>query len=136
MYGFNRAVCFLTAGLLFSFPCLAKDFQIVKHHDPISIDPQLTLTEVVDITLENHPEGKLIPALEQEVEALRRRGNSWLAGAPSASFYYVDDTLGEDEGAREIDADMEFPLWNWGQRSAGQGLLTVRDRVHRILRLL
>ncbi len=120
MYGFYRVVCFFSIWLLFAVPCLAKDYQIVKHHDPISIDPQLSLTEVVELTLEKHPEGKLIPAMEQEVEALRRRGDSWLAGAPSASFYYVDDTLGADIGAREIDADMEFPLWNWGQRSAGQ----------------
>lgn len=122
MYGFYRAVCFISAWLLFAVPCLAKDFQIVEHYDSISIDPQLTLTDVVDITLQEHPEGKLIPAMEQEVEALRRRGDSWLAGAPSASFYYVDDTLGADIGKREIDADMEFPLWNWGQRSAGQHL--------------
>ena len=120
MCGLNRTVCFFSAWLLLAVPCLAKDFQIVEHHDPINIDPQLSLTEVVELTLTEHPEGKLIPALEQEVEALRRRGDSWLAGAPSASFYYVDDTLGADTGAREIDADLEFPLWNWGQRDAGQ----------------
>jgi len=101
---------------------LAKQEHIVDHHHEISVDPQLTLTELVDITLEKYPDASIIPALQQEVKALKQRGNSWLAGALTASFYYRDDAVGNDTGNREIEGAIEMPVWNWGQRSAGQKL--------------
>jgi outer membrane protein TolC len=101
---------------------LAEQEHIVDHHHQISVDPQLTLAELVQITLEKHPSAAIIPALQQEVEALKQRGNSWLAGALTASFYYRDDAISNDTGNREIEGAIEMPVWNWGQRAAGQKL--------------
>jgi outer membrane protein TolC len=121
MYKLNPVWFFI--GLMVVPPLsLARPEHLVQHHDPIIVDPQLTLPELVDITLENYPEAIMIPALQQEVEALTQRGNSFLAGALSASFYYRDDAVGNDTGNREIEGSIEAPLWNWGQRQAGQNL--------------
>ncbi len=113
---------FFICVLINSTISLAEQEHIVDHHHQISVDPQLTLAELVQITLEKHPNAAIIPALQQEAEALKLRGNSWLAGALTASFYYRDDAVGNDTGNREIEGAIEMPLWNWGQREAGQQL--------------
>ena len=118
---FKPPVWFFPVWFLSILPCFAEE-HLVDHHDPITIDQQLTLSDVINLTLEKYPDAALIPALEAEAEALQRRGNNWLAAAPSASFYYWDDTVGIDRGTREIDGAIELPLWNWGQREAGQQL--------------
>lgn len=120
MYGFNRIVWLFPIWLLISTPCLGEEDQIVDHHDPITIDPNLSLAELVNNTLEKYPDISLIPALQQEADALQRRGNSWLAGALNIALYFNDDGMADDVGARELEGAVELPLWNWGQREAGQ----------------
>lgn len=90
----------------------------------LSTDSELTLSDLVDLTLQNYPEGALIPALKQEAQALQRRGDSWVAGSLYASFYYRNSWVeGADAtGAPELEGDLEMPLWNWGQRAAAQNL--------------
>lgn len=105
-----------------STSCLAEQQHIVDHYDSISIDPQLSLAELINITFENYPDTRIVPALQQEVIALKQRGNSWLAGALTASMYYRDDLVSDDTGNREIEGAVEIPLWNWGQRKVGQRL--------------
>lgn len=106
--------------LIFNTPVTwALQEPVVEHHDPISVDPQLTLAELVAMTLEKYPDAQLIPAFQQENKALNQRGNNFLAGSLRASFYYRDDAAGNDIGNREIEGAIEAPLWNWGQRQAG-----------------
>ena len=124
MHGMNPAICLVPVWLFLALPVLGEEQQIVPHFDPITVDPQLTLPEVIDLTLEKYPEGALLPALQQEAEALQRRGDSWLAGALSAVFYYRSSWANSaaNTGAPEFQGAIEMPLWNWGQRAAGQQL--------------
>jgi outer membrane protein, heavy metal efflux system len=122
MVFFKRPIWFLPVCYFLIVPCYAEEQHLVDHFDPITIDAQLTLSDVINLTLEKYPDAALIPALQEEAEALQRRGNNWLAAAPSAFFYYWDDTVGADTGRREIDGAIVLPLWNWGQRDAGQQL--------------
>ena len=122
MLGLNRGLWLIPVWLLFTTSSPANEEHIVDHHDPISIDTQLALADVINLTLEKYPEGELIPAMQEEAAALQKRGDSWLGGAPSASFWYWDDTLGDDKGIREMEGMVGFPMWNWGQRDAGQNL--------------
>lgn len=109
--------------LLLATPvCYAHEYAIVDHHHYIQIDKALTLSKVINLTLEKFPDQMLSSALKQEANALQQRGNSWLAGAPSIGMRYQDDLPGDDIGSREIEAELELPLWNWGQRSAGQAV--------------
>ncbi len=121
MYRLNPMWFFISL-MVVSPLSLARSEHLVDHHDPITVDPQLTLSGLVDITLENYPEAVMIPALQQEVEALTQRGNSFFAGSLSASFYYWDDAVANDTGIRELGGEIAAPLWNWGQRQAGQNL--------------
>ncbi len=100
----------------------AEQEYIVDHAHPLSVDPQLTLSQLIDITTKNHPDTRITTALQQQSDVLKLRGNSWLAGALTASMYYRDDLVSDDSGNREIEGAVEIPLWNWGQREKGQQL--------------
>jgi len=108
--------------LLSSTLSFAHEHALVDHHDLIQVNKTLTLSQLIDLTLEKFPEQLLNTAREQEADALQKRGNSWLAGAPVLAFRYKDDSPADDKGYREIEGEVELPLWNWGQRSAGQAV--------------
>lgn len=108
--------------LLATHFCYAHEDAIVDHHDYIQVDKALTLSKVINLTLESFPDRILSSALQQEADALQQRGNSWLAGSPNIAMRYQDDLPFDDIGSREIEAELELPLWNWGQRAAGQAV--------------
>ena len=93
---------------------------VVDHEDPIEIDSQLTLPQLLEQTLEKYPDRLISEALMQEADALQTRGDSWLAGSKVLQHEYHDDRLGSDQGSREAAANVQFTVWNWGQRSAAQ----------------
>jgi len=97
----------------------AESRYIVDHIDEITVDSQLTLSELVNQTLEKYPDYALISAMQNEAAALNQRGSRWFAGAATASMDYKDDFIGSDTGAYEIEGAIELPMWNWGQRAAG-----------------
>ncbi len=97
---------------------------IVSHIDPVQVDAQLTLPLLLEQTLKQYPEFQLQQARQQESAAIHQRGEAWLAGPVTLSASYLDDWLADDTGYREFDAQVEIPLWRWGQREAGQTLAT------------
>lgn len=98
---------------------LAEETHIVDHVDLIALDSQLSLSDLVNQTLEKYPDYALIAAMHQESEALHERGSSWISGAPQLQAYYKDDFAGSGSGAYEFDGTLQVPVWNWGQREAG-----------------
>lgn len=107
----------------------AADQQLLDpaHHDQIEIDPELTLGQVVDLTLEKYPDRLINEALVQEAEALNVRAESWTAGSRALYLDYYDDTVTNQSGNSYADAKMEVTPWFWGQRSAAQA---VADHAH------
>ncbi|MCK5828693.1 MAG: TolC family protein [Methylococcales bacterium] len=122
MSNFRHIIRSLFLILLASPICYAHEHAIVDHHHYFQIDKTLTLSKVIKLTLEKFPDQMLSSALKQEADALQQRGHSLLAGAPTFAMRYQDDLPGDDIGSREIEAELELPLWNWGQRSAGQAV--------------
>lgn len=104
---------------IFNISVLADADHIVDHHDPIEIDPSLSLSKIVDQTLEKHPDISWLNALETEVAAIAQRGDSWTAGASQAGLRFQEATSGT---LHYIDATIQVPLWNIGQRDAEQAL--------------
>ncbi|HEB77293.1 MAG TPA: TolC family protein [Methylothermaceae bacterium] len=94
---------------------------LVSHFDELRYDPALTLAEVVEATLANFPRRRLISAFRQEARAWQRRADGLLAGPVMLGTTYSGDQVGDNTGAWNIDTDLTFMLWKWGQRSsAGQ----------------
>jgi len=95
---------------------------IVDHLDPIEIDSALSLSKVIDLTLDKYPDAAWINALEEEAAAIARRSQSWTAGATHAGLSFQEATSGT---LHYIDANVQVPLWNPGQRDAEK---TIADR--------
>ncbi len=108
--------------ILFIAPLLAHESAVVDHHDPVKVDPQMTLPQVIQHTLENFPRQRLTQALQEQADALQQQGDSWLAGPSYINMRYQDDTPFDDYGSREFEPQVQLQLWNWGQREAGQDL--------------
>jgi len=60
----------------------SEEEHIVDHVDLIALDAQLSLSDLVNQTLEKYPDYALIAAMHQETDALQERGSSWISGAP------------------------------------------------------
>jgi outer membrane protein TolC len=95
----------------------AENLPRVEHHDPMVIDVQLSLPQLIDLTLEKYPDAQWLSALENEVTALKQRGNSWTAGSATAGLRYQEATSGT---LHYVDGTVDVPLWNFGQRDANQ----------------
>lgn len=86
-------------------------------HIVIEVDPVLTLREVVVQTAEREPGSEVVVARREEAAALENNATRLLAGAPSIAASYISDSLSSDDGYRQWDVALEFPLWWPGQRS-------------------
>src|SRR5574343_485118 len=95
---------------------------LVEHLDPVAVDPNFNLSQLLEQTLEQYPDRLINEGLAQEAEALKTRGDSWLAGSTAITLDYADDRVASDKGSREASANLEFTVWNWGQRSAAQNV--------------
>jgi len=87
-------------------------------------DPENTrvpsLREAFQHALELDPQGLVLTSREDEIGAFERRARGLLAGPPALYGLYRNDTLGSDDGLREMEADLELTLWRPGQRAAEQ----------------
>ncbi|MDZ4153991.1 TolC family protein [Methylicorpusculum sp.] len=118
------ALNLLRAGLLISLQTTAMTGQAepltsTGHQDPIEVDAGLTLSQVIDATLEKYPDASWLNALEEESAAIAERGQSWTAGAATAGLAFQEATSGT---LHILDAAVQVPLWNPGQRDAEQAL--------------
>jgi cobalt-zinc-cadmium efflux system outer membrane protein len=125
----GRAIVIVGASLL-SCAALAEDLvrppevhpdikPIVDHHDPIEVDAALNLPKVIDLTLEKFPDSAWLTAQEAEAAAILERSKSWTSGAARAGLAYQEVTSGT---VHIIDATVQVPLWNIGQRDAEHSL--------------
>ncbi len=112
------AVLLLSIGI-YNSNAHAEQAYVVEHLDPLHIDSQLSLSDLIQQTLEKYPDYALIAAMYAESRALNARGSQWVAAAPSITLYYKDDFPGSNIGSREFNGDVNITLWNWGQRAAG-----------------
>ena len=125
---FRRLIPKLLLGNIVFLATIALSFadstHVVEHHDPIESDATLSLSKVVDLTLEKYPDATWLKSLEEEAAALGQRGDSWTAGASQAGLRFQEATSGT---LHYIDGTVQVPLWNLGQRDAEQGLAKLAE---------
>jgi outer membrane protein TolC len=119
MFALKLVSRFVFAVWLTTSLSVAESTPIVAHEDPIQIDESLTLPKVVDLTLEKFPDMAWLQSLEEEAAAISLRGKSWTAGASQASYSFQEAATGANGGKLHyINAGVQVPLWNIGQRDA------------------
>jgi outer membrane protein, heavy metal efflux system len=92
---------------------------LVDHLDPIDIDPNLNLSKVIEMTFDKYPDTGWLAAMEAEAVAIAKRSQSWTAGASQAGLSFQEATSGT---LHYIDANIQVPLWNLGQRDAEKNI--------------
>jgi outer membrane protein, heavy metal efflux system len=123
MFALNLVSRCLFAFWLTTSLSFAESTSIVAHEDPIEIDESLTLAKVVDLTLEKFPDMAWLKSLEEEAAAIAQRGQSWTAGASTANYSFQEAATGANGGRLHyINAGVQIPLWNIGQRDAEQAV--------------
>ena len=95
---------------------------VINHVDPVELDHTLSLTQLVEQTIEKYPDRLINEALQNQADAWQTRGDGWFAGSQALAVDYNSDKVANDRGSREISGQLEFTVWNWGQRSAAQDI--------------
>jgi outer membrane protein TolC len=103
--------------LLTSIFAHAENLPRVEHHDPMIVDSQLSLAQLVDLTLEKYPDSQWLDSLENEASAIKQRGDSWFSGSAQAFYRFQEAS---SLNLHYNDATVQVPLWNVGQRDAQQ----------------
>ena len=81
-----------------------------------------TLAEAVSATLELQRQGQRVDALRSEQTAVGRQAAGPLAGDPALRAKTLSDALTGDDGAYELEAMVDLPLWMPGQRAARRSI--------------
>jgi outer membrane protein, heavy metal efflux system len=100
----------------------AQSSEIKEHFDPIEQEKSLSLSDLVQQTLDKYPDRLINEALFQEADAWKERGDSWFAGSHELEISYDSDKVSNNIGNRRGEASLTVTPWNWGQRSAAQSI--------------
>jgi len=117
---FLRCACvFFLAWLLISNPSWAAS----EHEEPsVRFDSQLTLSSLLDTTLERHPQAALLLAKQGTAEAEVKYGSHWFPEAMEVTGFHLSDRQLDDIGAYENEVALSLPLWLPGEKKAQTAL--------------
>ena len=117
---FPRSALLLFFGvLLHSVTCWAE----VGHDEPvIHINERLTLSELLDTTMERHPYAGVLVAGQGTADAEARYGRFWIPETIELGGFHMSDGPFDDIGAYENEVALSVPLWLPGEKKAQTAL--------------
>jgi outer membrane protein, heavy metal efflux system len=83
-----------------------------------------TLRAALETAWELHPSSRASINRAAEMDARARAAQSFTSGASSVGLAHRTDALSGDGGLREVEAEVEVPLWDPGVRRATQNQVT------------
>ena len=113
---FFRSAIFTTLGLA----CLASSALAQTPNQPP------TLRQALDAAWEISSQSRSLDNRRSELAAKEKAAGSWISGEPVAGLAHRTDRLNKNDGFREVEAEIEFPLWNRGVRAATQADLAAQ----------
>jgi len=90
----------------------------VEHEDVLQVNTALSLHDVLQVTIKNHPEQSLLQSQQYHVDAKKALAEGLLPSAPAISISHQNDKLGSGRNERDYQAALELPLWLSSQREA------------------
>jgi cobalt-zinc-cadmium efflux system outer membrane protein len=107
---------FLTiAMILVSGPCRAA----AEHHETeVHFDPKLTLSSLLEATVDRQPGAVVLAAERGTAEAEAAYGKHWWPEAPEVGGFHMSDRTFDDTGAYENEVALSLPLWLPGEKRA------------------
>lgn len=79
-----------------------------------------SLREALDAAWELSPAARSADNRRAEVQARERAASSWINGSPSALLSQRSDRFNNNAGFREVEVELELPIWSPGVRGAAQ----------------
>lgn len=88
------------------------------HEDEMTVNPNLSLRDVLEKTIARSPQQAILAAQKYEVLAKQKMADSTLPLSPSISVYHQNDTIGSGRNERDWQAAIELPIWLPKQKSS------------------
>ena len=79
-----------------------------------------TLRQALDAAWEISSQSRSLDNRRSELAAKDKAAGSWISGEPVVALAQRTDRLNKNDGFRELEAEIELPLWNRGVRAATQ----------------
>jgi len=118
-----------------ALPCL---FALIAVALPVSAACAASLGETVTAALAQGGQQQRVAALRGERDAVREQAGSLIAEDPALRLKGLSDRMTENDGAYELEAMVDMPMWMPGQRSAriavAESLGLRADALQRLLR--
>jgi cobalt-zinc-cadmium efflux system outer membrane protein len=86
--------------------------------EKLRLNDSLTLSSLLAITLERHPQAGVLAARSATVDAESRYAKRWLPDTTTLAGFHMSDQAFDDIGAYENEVALSFPLWLPGEREA------------------
>ena len=88
----------------------------------------ISLAQALELAWQRSPAALTAPSKSQEISSRQQAAQGLLAGSPAVSLGHRTDRLTGNGGLREIEAELELPLWRASTRSATQRQLDAESR--------
>ena len=109
-------------------PTTAANHVDEHHSEPaIRSEPDLSLKDVLDATLERHPQFGLQAAGVARAEAESDFGSRWFPESGQLTAFHLSDRAFNDIGAYENEVALAFPIWLPGEKKAQSGFGTALE---------
>lgn len=86
--------------------------------EKLRLNDKLTLSSLLTITLERHPQSGVLAARSATVDAESRYAKRWLPDTTALAGFHMSDRAFDDIGAYENEVALSFPLWLPGEKKA------------------
>lgn len=123
-----RFISLLATCVALSIPYASHAEELVK----LERNHQLTLSEVVRLSILRSPKQAEIQAGKSLVNAKNIQANSFLPGAPAVTAGHQNDVVGSNRNLNQWEVGIDLPIWLPGQKTAraslAQGVQTELDK--------
>jgi len=120
----TRQILILTLLAGFCLNQAAAESKLISHDELISIEEvsELALSEVINSAVKHAPEAVETEPVADHAKALAEKSRAWFAESPRFNLGYQTDSVYKDNGYRELEAGVEWPLWRRSQKKAFKSL--------------
>jgi hypothetical protein len=84
----------------------------------LRLNDKLTLSSLLALTVDRHPQRGVLAARSATVDAETRYAKRWLPDTTSLTGFHMSDEVLDDIGAYENEVSLSFPLWLPGEKKA------------------
>ncbi len=87
-------------------------------HKPLITSSTLSWNDVLQAAVTYSPSYQVMQSRDEQAQRYKALGSSWLPGNYRLSGNIYDDSVYDNNGATEMEARIDWDLWNWGGKAA------------------